>query len=108
MKTFLIILSLLLWAVSASATCTKHNPCLTINFNPAVSPQWPDTTPVGQAIATITVTVTPSGTFTGALGFGSPYGNDGGLFALSGRDLVLVSSFPAGASTQNVTVTATQ
>jgi len=108
MKTFLIILALLPWGVSASASCTKHNPCLSINFNPVVSPQWPDTTPAGTAIATITVTLTPSGTFTGSLGFGSPYGNDGGLFAISGSDLVLAASLPSGSSTQHVTVTATQ
>lgn len=46
--------------------------------------------------------------FSGVLGFTSPNNNDGGLFALSGANLVTNSAMPTGNSTQLVTVSAAQ
>jgi hypothetical protein len=93
----------------AAAACTKHNPCPVIAFNPAM-PSELDNTPVGTVISTIVVTLTPSnaGQFTGTLTFAPPYGNDAGLLALSGSDVVLAQPFPTGNSVQNITILATQ
>jgi len=49
--------------------------------------------------------------FAGSLGFGSPYYNDGNIFAISGSNLIVNPGgpgIPGGTSTENVTVTATQ
>jgi hypothetical protein len=94
-------------AIPCYGNCTRHNPCLTINIIPAPL-SIPDDTLSGTAVASIVVTLTPSGAFTGSLSFGSPYGNDGGLFALSGSDIVLAGQLPAGNSIQQITVVATQ
>lgn len=113
MKSPALVLALLLpiAAASASAACTKHNPCPVITFNPTM-PSDPDNTAPGTVIAQVVVTLNPSsaGPFTGTWMFGGAgtYGNDGGLLAKSGNDIVLVKSFPPGASMQNTTIVAMQ
>jgi hypothetical protein len=97
----------LLLPFAAVAGCSKPHPCLTIVVNPP-TPSITSGTPPGTVVATLTVDVIPKGSFTGTLTFGSPYGNDVGLFALSGSDLVLVKRVPTGDSVENVTVVATQ
>jgi hypothetical protein len=72
------------------------------------APVVSEATSAGTVIATLTVMITPKGSFTGTLTFGAPYGNDAGLFVLSGSDLILVKQLPQGRSVQNVTVVATQ
>ncbi len=89
------------------AVCNKHTPCPVITITPPM-PSWPDSTPAGTVIAQIAVTLNPPGTFTGTVTFGSPYGNDGGLFAISGSDIVLATAPPVGNSTQWITIMATQ
>ncbi len=101
---FLVVLSLGQYAYAA---CNKHTPCLVITITPPM-PSWPDSTPVGTPIAQISVTLNPPGTFTGTVSFGFPYGDDGGLFAISGIDLVLARPLPPGNSTQYTTILATQ
>src|SRR6266702_2223728 len=111
------VIVLLLLALAPSepsfAACNIHHPCLAIMFTPS-APVEKDTIPVGSVITTITVIVSPSsaGPFHGTLSFGPPppssYGNDSGLLALSGSDLVLVRSFPPGTSVQHATVVAAQ
>jgi hypothetical protein len=94
-------------SVTAQAYCTRRSPCPVITYNPA-APILPDDTPVGTVVTNIIVTMNPPGTFTGTLRWGSPYGNDGGLFAISGHDIVLVAPLPIGSSVQHGTVVATQ
>jgi hypothetical protein len=68
-----------------------------------------DNATAGTVVGTITVTMSDGSLFTGPLGFGSPNNDDGGRFALSSTSLVVgLTALPAGASTQNVTVTANQ
>jgi hypothetical protein len=100
---------LLIAAASASWACTKHAPCPVIAFNPAM-PSELDNTPVGSVLSSITVTLNPAsaGQFTGRITFTSPYGNDSGLMAISGHDVVLAKPFPIGSSTHYVTILATQ
>jgi hypothetical protein len=80
---------------------------LAISFNPS-NPTIPANTPVGTVLATIVVTVSDGSTFTGSLGFGSPYQSDGGFCAIVGQTVVLGAIPPVGASMQNCTITATQ
>ncbi len=104
------LIALLLLALSSAigyAACNKHTPCPVITITPPM-PNWPDSTSVGTPLAQVSVTLNPPGTFTGTVTFGSPYGNDGGTFAISGSDLVLAMPFPPGSSVQNTTITATQ
>ncbi len=107
MRALLALLLVLASSVPGYAACNKHTPCPVITITPPM-PSWPDSTPVGTVIARIGVTLNPPGTFTGTVGFGSPYGNDAGLFAISGSDLVLAMPPPAGNSTQWITIMATQ
>lgn len=107
-----ISLALTLIAVAASAApakaaCNKHTPCPVITVNPP-APVEQDDTPVGTTIAHVVVTLNPpsAGPFTGTKSFGPPYGNGGGLFALSGSDVVLVAPFPDGSSVQHFTLVA--
>jgi hypothetical protein len=104
----LVIVVIIFFAVEAHA-CSKHDPCPVISFSPAM-PRELSNLPVGTVISRVSVTLNPSnaGQFTGTLAFGTPYGNDAGLAALSGRDIVLAKPFPPGSSIQNLTVKATQ
>jgi len=84
---------------------------LVLNFNPP-NPNIPANAPLGSAVATITPTWSDGSPFTGSLSFASPYSNDNGIFAISGRNLIINPSGPglsADANTvQNVTILAVQ
>ncbi len=82
-------------------------PVPVINFTPA-APSMSANTPVGTQFAQIIVTMSDGSTFTGTLGFSSPYSSDGGICAIQGTLLILGAALPAGSSTQNCTITATQ
>jgi len=86
-------------------------PFLTVVLNP-VNPTIPSTTPLGTVVATVTVTWSDGSPFTGTLSFGPPNNNGGGVYALSGNNLIINPSGPgvgpAGGSVQNVTIVATQ
>jgi hypothetical protein len=89
---------------------------LTLTVNPQM-PSIPENSPIGTVVATLTATWSDGSPFTGALMFGTGYGDDGGTFALSctqcSRANLLIS--PAGkgvlgdgGTVQRVTVVATQ
>lgn len=94
-----------------------HNPCPpppppspaspSISFSPA-QPSIVDNASPGTVVSHIEVTMSDGSTFGGSLGFGPPYYNDSGLFAIFGKDVIVAQPLPAGNSTQNITVTATQ
>jgi hypothetical protein len=90
---------------------TSTAPFLSIALNPP-SPTIPSTTPLGAVVATVTVTWSNGAPFTGTLSFGPPNSNGGGVYALSGNNLIVSPSGPgvgpAGGSVQNVTIIATQ
>ena len=88
----------------------KKQPTPIISFNPP-SPNTADDALDGTIAAQIIVRMSDGSSFTGSLGFGSPYYNDGNIFAISGSNLIVNPGgpgIPGGTSTQNVTVTATQ
>jgi hypothetical protein len=98
-------------ASAVASGCTKHTPCPVIAFNPPMPTELDSTAP-GTVIAHVVVTLNPSnaGPFTGTWKFGGTgtFGNDNGLLAKSGNDIVLVNSFQRGSSIQNATIVATQ
>jgi hypothetical protein len=90
-------------------------PSLTISFAPP-NPSIAADTPPGTTVATVLVDwsddVNGSHPFTGTIGFGQPYGNDGGVFALSGNAIYLNPAGPGIANdagtVQSITITAAQ
>ena len=90
---------------------TSTAPFLQVTLNPP-NPTIPSTTPLGAVVATITVTWSNGAPFTGTLSFGSPNSNGGGVYALSGNNLIINPAGPgvgpAGGAVQNVTIVATQ
>lgn len=78
-----------------------------VSFNPS-APSIPDSTPVGTQISQIVVRMSDGSAFTGSLDFASPYLSDGGICAIQGTNLLLGAALPAGSSTQNCTIIATQ
>jgi hypothetical protein len=86
---------------------TPNNPTLMLSEQPA-APSVPASSPIGTVVTTLTAIWSNGAPFTGTYGFAAPYSNDGGLFALSGNQVVVNASLPAGMSTQNITVEATQ
>jgi hypothetical protein len=83
-------------------------PTLSLVVNPS-APSVSGNAPIGSIVATMTATWSDGSTFTGTYGFTTPYGNDGGDFAVSGNQLVTNTSLANLVGTvQNVTVEATQ
>ena len=84
---------------------------LVLNFNPP-HPSIPANASLGSVVATISATWSDGSPFTGTLSFAQPYSNDQGIFAISGKNLIVNPSGPglsADANTvQNVTIVATQ
>src|SRR5438270_5447312 len=83
---------------------------LIISFNPP-NPSIPSNAAPGTVVATISAAWSDGTPFAGALGFGPPYSNGGGVFAISG-DKLIINPEGAGVSalsgtTQNVSVTVT-
>jgi hypothetical protein len=97
--------------VDVSFTPAAPTPYLTLSFNPP-KPSIASNAPAGTIVATIAATWSNGAPFTGTLSFGPPYSNDSATFAISGNNLIINSAGPGvsadGATTQNVTVTATQ
>jgi hypothetical protein len=52
-------------------------------------PEVPDTTALGAVIASYTVTMSDGSPFTGTVRFGAPYYDGGGVFALSGNNIIV-------------------
>jgi hypothetical protein len=90
---------------------TPAAPNLMISINPTNPVISAEVAP-GTVVATVNVTWSDGSPFTGSLGFGSPYSNDGGIFALSGNQIIVNPSGPGvsrdGGTTQNITIVATQ
>lgn len=84
---------------------TPSNPTLMLSFNPP-APTVPSSAANGTVVATIVASWSNGSPFTGTLGFAAPYGNDGGLFSISGSNLVVAA--PLSVGTANVTIEATQ
>lgn len=87
-------------------------PTLTVNLSPA-SPTIAASAQPGDFVASVTAAWSDGSPFTGTIGFGSPYYDDGGTFALdSNNDLVVNPAGPGvsadAGTTQNVTIVATQ
>jgi hypothetical protein len=57
---------------------------------------------LGATIATVSVAMTDGSAFVGSLSFGAPFFDDGGVFALSGNDIIVN---PSGPGIANATVT---
>jgi hypothetical protein len=84
---------------------------LTLSFDPpspSIAPSGPD----GTVVATIIAAWSDGTPFTGTLGFGPPFYNDAGTFAISGNKVIINPTGPGisarGGTTRNVTITATQ
>ena len=85
-------------------------PSLMLSFD-SPNPSIPANAPLGSVVATITASWSDGSPFTGSLSFGPPYSNDGGVFAISGNNLIVNPAGPGVSAdantTQNVTVVAT-
>jgi hypothetical protein len=87
-----------------------YNKFLTAFVTPP-APSVPDTTPLGATVATLSAMWSDQSTFTGSFIFVAPGFDDGGIFAISGSNLIVNpngSGIPAGGLTANVTIEATQ
>jgi len=97
----------------ALAPTGSGSPYLSIALTPA-NPTIPSTTQSGSVVAKITVAWSNGSPFTGALSFGPPNSNGGGIYAIdSNNNLIIDPSGPGldfftGGSIQNVTIVATQ
>jgi hypothetical protein len=82
-----------------------------ISFNPP-NPAIPAMTPKGAVVAGIVVAMSDGSPFTGTLGFGPPNYDAGGIFAISGSNLIINPSGPGiggdGDTIQNCTIIANQ
>lgn len=92
-------------AFTPTASAPAH---LTLSFDPP-SPSIAPGAPGGTVVATIIAAWSDGTLFTGTLGFGPPFYNDAGTFAISGNNLIIN---PAGAgisarggTMRNVTIT---
>jgi hypothetical protein len=83
---------------------------LVLSFNPP-NPGIPSNASLGSVVATILVSWSDGSPFTGTLGFAQPYSNDGGVFAISGNNLIINPTGPGVSpdanTTLNVTIVAT-
>jgi hypothetical protein len=87
---------------------TTATPTLQLSDSPSTPMVSPDAA-VGTVITTLTASWSNGMPFTGTLSFVSPDNNDGGLFALTGTNVVVNGSLAAfGGTTQEITVQAQQ
>jgi hypothetical protein len=87
---------------------TPNAPTLMMSFNPP-NPTIDSTSPPGTVIAAVVPSWSDGSPFTGGLSFVPPYGNDNGLVALNGSNVVVNGDFSGlSNTTQNATVDATQ
>jgi hypothetical protein len=79
---------------------------LQLSFSPS-NPTVSSTAPLGSVVTTITASWSNGSPFTGTLSFGTPYGSDNGVFAISGNNLILNPAGPGLSNTGNTTVSVT-
>jgi hypothetical protein len=58
------------------------------------APTIPDTTPLGTVVATFSVAMSDGSPFSGTVGFGAPYYDAGGIFSISGSNIIVNPSGP--------------
>ena len=95
-----------------SAAPPPPPPAPVITVTPS-NPTIPDTTPLGAVVASFAVTMSDGSPFTGSVGFGAPYYDAGGIFAISGNNIVVNPSGPgvgpnSTTLTDQITLEATQ
>jgi hypothetical protein len=78
-----------------------------------MAPQIPDTTPLGAVVATFAVTMSDGSPFTGSVAFGSPFFDNGRVFAISGNQIIVNPAGPGvgpnlGTITDHITLIAMQ
>jgi hypothetical protein len=95
----------------AFAPTASAPPHLTLKFDPP-NPSIARTAPRGTVVSTIVAAWSDGTPFKGTLGFGPPYSNDAGTFAISGNKLIINPAGPGvsalDGTIQSVTITATQ
>ena len=69
------------------------------------NPSLPADAPIGTFVALAIVTMSDGSVFNGTLGFGPPYGDAQGCFAIRDRSIVLACQLPPP-SVKHITVTA--
>jgi hypothetical protein len=95
------------WSLYATFATTA-TPTLQLGDSPS-SPSVSADAGVGTVVTTLVPSWSNGLPFTGTLSFASPYSTDGGLFALSGNNVVVSGSLAAlGGTTQEITVQAQQ
>jgi hypothetical protein len=95
------------WSLYATLTSTA-TPMLSLADNPT-NPSLMSSAAVGTVVTTLSANWSNGAKFTGNYSFATPYNNDGGLFALSGNQVVINGSLASlGSTTQNVSVEALQ
>jgi hypothetical protein len=82
----------------------------TITVTPA-APQIPDTTPKESVVATFSVAMSDGSPFKGTVTFGAPNFDNGGVFALSGGNIIVNPNGPGvgpntGMITDHITLVA--
>jgi hypothetical protein len=97
--------------VDVSLSSAGHAPILSLSFS-TLNPSPSSTTSLGAIVATITASGSNGQPFTGRLGFGPQSSNAGGVFAISGSNLIINSSGPggggAGGTVEQVFISATR
>jgi hypothetical protein len=94
------------WTVLDRSTLTVQNivipePIITVT---PITPQISDITPRGAVVAAYSVTMSDGSPFTGTVRFGAPYYDAGGIFALSGSNIIVNPTGPGvGPNTSTVT-----
>jgi hypothetical protein len=58
------------------------------------TPVVPDTAPLGTVVATYDVAMSDGSPFTGTVRFGAPFYDAGGIFALSGNNIIINPAGP--------------
>jgi hypothetical protein len=81
-------------------------PSLMLSFDPP-KPSITSSSPLGAVVATIAPSWSDGSPFTGTLSFGPPYSNNQGVFAISGRSLIVNPSGPGVSSDANATLNVT-
>lgn len=89
----------------------RPTPALVVTFDPPMPVVGAAASP-GTLISTVRVVWTNGAPFTGTIAFTTPYGDDDGVFALSGNDIIVNPDGPGtgsdGGTTQLISVLATQ
>ena len=96
----------------ATGTTGAGAPVPVISITPA-APTILDTTPLGAIVATFTISMSDGSPFLGTVKFGAPYFDNGGIFAISGNQIIVNPAGPGvgpnlSTITDHITLMATQ